>query len=313
MPLITYVEKRFQGNTQAVVDNANAVLNEYADQNIVLTLRSLFYQFVARNLFPDDRKWRWTGSRWARDPNGTKNAEPNYRWLSSIISDARLAGLVDWDHLIDRTRHLADLEHFDSASDALTKLAGWYHIDMWENQKYRPEVWIEKDAVVGYIEPVCHRWDVPYFSCRGYTSQSEMWRAGMRVLDHADGRQIPIILHFGDHDPSGIDMSRDIGDRLQMFCGSRIQFERLALNWDQIEGTDLPPSPAKLTDSRAEGYIAEFGDDSWELDAMEPKQLQDLIEGFIKDLVKDKVWTADLERKRSVKAKLSELALNWEE
>jgi hypothetical protein len=76
---------------------------------------------------------------------------------------------------------------------------------------------IEKDALVGVIEDVCRQWDVPYFSCRGYASQSEMWGAGQRLLERIrSGRKVQVI-HLGDHDPSGLDMSRDIRERLATF------------------------------------------------------------------------------------------------
>ena len=202
MPLINYTpERNFTASTHDIIDSANEILNEYDEQGFVLTLRQLYYQFVSRDLLP--------------------NTDKSYNRLGSIINDARLAGLVDWDHLIDRTRNLQTLEHFDGANDALEKLAGWYHVDMWQRQNARPEVWIEKDALIGVIEGVCNELDVPYFSCRGYTSQSEMWRAGQRLQHWKQGlAQDTYIIHLGDHDPSGMDMSRDIFDRLELFMGA---------------------------------------------------------------------------------------------
>lgn len=84
-----------------------------------------------------------------------------------------------------------------------------------------------------------------------------------------DHRERRVILHLGDHDPSGIDMTRDISDRLELF-GADVEVKRIALNWDQIDEFTPPPNPAKLSDSRAGAYIAEYGDESWELDALEP-------------------------------------------
>ncbi len=115
------------------------------------------------------------------------------------------------------------------------------------------------------FEPICEELDVPYFSCRGYTSQSEMWAAAQRLLGYiwAKQRQHVTILHFGDHDPSGIDMTRDIRERLSLFCGGEgFAVRRIALNMDQVRQYDPPPNPAKLTDTRVDAYLRKYGDDS---------------------------------------------------
>ena len=237
----------------------------------MLTLRQLYYQLVSRDLIP--------------------NTERSYKRVGSIINDARLAGLIDWSAIEDRTRNVRRLSHWDNPADIVETVAKQFRVDMWVGQTYRPEVWIEKDALVGVIEGICHRYDVPFFSCRGYTSQSEMWGASQRMIEHAEGEQVPYILHFGDHDPSGKDMSRDITDRLNMFIGAGgLEFKRMALNMDQITQYKPPPNPAKLTDARAAGYIAEFGNSSWELDALEPRVISDLIEGALDDLIDRPVW-----------------------
>jgi hypothetical protein len=175
-------------------------------------------------------------------------------------------------------------------------------VDRWEGQDYRPEVWIEKDALVGVISGVCTELDVPFFSCRGYNSQSEMWRAGRRMIRHRNNGQVPFIIHLGDHDPSGIDMTRDIVERFEMFVGgyNEVHFHvtRIALNYDQVTEYDPPPNPAKLSDSRANGYIRSYGVDSWELDALEPAVIADLIRGEVEHLIDDEEWdkTENLER-----------------
>jgi hypothetical protein len=180
--------------------------------------------------------------------------------------------------------------------------------------------WIEKDALVGVIEGVCTRLDVPYFSCRGYTSQSEVWAAAERHMHYAlDGQRIRVI-HLGDHDPSGIDMTRDITDRLSLFlthsgrlAPDKLEVVRIALNNDQVEKYNPPPNPTKLTDSRAEGYIARFGDESWELDALEPKVISDLIEKHVKERRDDTRWSEDVYREEQERVALLTVAENWDQ
>jgi hypothetical protein len=198
--------------------------------------------------------------------------------------------MIDWDAITDRTRNLRSLSHWDTPGDIIHSAAKSYHIDRWKNQDYRIEVWIEKDALVGVIEGVCQELDIPYFSCRGYTSQSEMWGAAQRLLHYIRNNQTPLVLHLGDHDPSGEDMTRDIIDRLKMFTESNFDLERLALNMDQVEMYNPPPNPAKITDSRATAYIAEYGDESWELDALEPTVIADLIRDAVGQVIDQDAW-----------------------
>jgi hypothetical protein len=255
-----YITKRFQTSSLELIDQANEICEEYMADGLNLTLRQLYYQFVARDLF--------------------ENLQRNYDRLGAIVSEARLAGLIDWDAIVDRTRFLESQPHWSSVSSILWSAAAGYNRDLWATQLNRVEVWIEKQALTGIIERPCTDLDVPFFACRGYVSQSEQREAGLRALrnwrDHDQGT---VILHLGDHDPSGIDMTRDNDTRLAMFAeGSNcVTVERIALNMDQIQLYDPPPNPTKLTDSRAGGYVSEHGYDSWELDALEPKVLDQLI------------------------------------
>lgn len=116
-----------------------------------------------------------------------------------------------------------------------------------------------------------------------------MWGAANRLKRHYDAGQNVVLLHLGDHDPSGKDMSRDIVERLELFGVEDVIFRRLALNMDQIEEYGPPPNPAKLTDSRATGYIREFGRESWELDALEPQVISDLIQEHVESFRDDRV------------------------
>jgi len=281
MPRIKYRNYRPRGDAQGIIVQANDILESYAKQGFGLTLRQLYYQFIAQDLLPE--QWGWK--------EGTKNTEANYKKLGKIISAAREGGLIDWSHISDRGRSVSSLPHWRDAHHFLKTTIPQFHLDHWQGQKYRVEVWVEKDALSDVVEQACEPWDVPSFACKGYTSSSAMWEAAHnRMLKkYAQAEQKTIILHLGDHDPSGIDMTRDIQERLWLFSShyeqtqrrAEIRVERIALNMDQVEQYEPPPNPAKLTDSRAEQYVADFGDLSWELDALEPAVLVELIQDHI--------------------------------
>lgn len=292
MPLIEYVSKNFGERSLEVIDSANEIIEEYEEQGFDLTLRQLYYQFVSRDLL--------------------ENTAKAYNRLGCIINDARLAGKIDWQAIVDRTRYLRTLAHWNNPQRLITDAANQYRIDKWAWQKQPSyiEVWIEKDALVGVIEGICNTWDVPFFSCRGYISQSEMWAASQRLLSKQANGKTCHIIHLGDHDPSGIDMTRDIQDRLNLF-NAEVQVERIALNMDQIKQYNPPPNPAKITDSRSKSYIDIYGESSWELDALNPQDMVDLVESEIKKYLILSEWEDAREREEEEKNGIHYLADNF--
>jgi hypothetical protein len=288
VPKIQYQEKAFRDASLAVIHQANEIIAEYQAQGFDLTLRQLYYQFVARDLI--------------------ENTQRAYKRLGGIVNDARLAGLIDWNSIEDRTRNLEELAHWGGPGEIVRACAAQFRLDHWEKQPYRPEVWIEKEALVGVIAGVCQELDTPYFACRGYVSQSEQWRAGRRLARYSHRDQKPIVLHFGDHDPSGIDMTRDNQDRLDLFARQGVEVRRLALNMDQVEEYNPPPNPAKQTDARFNGYVGQYGDESWELDALEPRVIVALIREEIEGLIDRDEWDRSVNRQMEARDRLAEIA-----
>jgi len=172
-------------------------------------------------------------------------------------------------------------------------------------------VFIEKDALIGVIEGVCTEYDVPYFSCRGYTSQSEMWTAAQRLIEREKHGKRTTIIHLGDHDPSGIDMTRDIQDRLRLF-GSTATIHRIALNFDQVEEYNPPPNPAKTTDSRYASYQTLHGEESWELDSLEPSVIVELIRAEIEAHIDQDAWWVAKERQKVGRDQLGQVSRKWD-
>ena len=243
------------------------MLKILAEYNDPITVRQLYYQFVARQILP--------------------NNKDAYKKVSRDCTTARELGQVPVDAIEDRNREAVGGDYgfdFDAEEYIGARVEGlktqylYYNYPVWVNQPTYIEVWVEKEALSGVAESACSPLDIPFFCCKGYTSQSEMYSAAQRILRYCGREKRPVIIHLGDHDPSGIDMSRDIKDRLDMFTeGEEIIFKRIALNMDQVEEYNPPPNPAKMTDSRFKDYMRAYGDKSWELDALEPKILVSLI------------------------------------
>lgn len=290
MAKIEYVAKRFSAASRLVIQAANDIITEYAANGYALTLRQLYYQFVARDML--------------------ENSQRAYKRLGAIVSDARLAGMLDWDAIEDRTRSLSSWPSWESPRQILLDAATQFELDPWETQPVRVEVWVEKEALAGIFERACSKYRVPYFSCRGYASQSSLWRAAERLRERRSrlGQQTHI-LHFGDHDPSGIDMTRDIEDRLNTF-DVHPWVNRVALNMLQISEYAPPPNPAKVTDSRAREYIREYGHESWELDALEPSVLAELVHDEVENVINRAAWLESETRSAKGRSEIRKAALD---
>lgn len=295
MTYITYKNFSFKAETMDIIEKANEVIGAYQAQGYSLTLRQLYYQFVSRN---------WL-----------ENTERSYKRLGSIITDARLAGEISWSAINDEHR---DSAHRPDANEdereALYGIDSFISLDMWARQGKYVEVWVEKVALHSIVSNACIRYRVPNMACKGYLSATEAWLAGQRFKQaRAEGLDC-YLLHLGDHDPSGMDMTRDNAERVELFShGAYVDVRRLALNMDQVQQYNPPPNPAKLTDSRGTGYVKKFGTKSWELDALEPKVIEQLIKSEIESLIDGKVWDATRNEEAEKREILVGLYDHWDD
>lgn len=295
MPKIAYKEVAFREQSLQIIELVNSVIGEYQDMGYDLTLRQLYYQLVARGYI--------------------ENSDKSYKRAGELINNARLAGLIDWHAITDRTRNMRSRSHWDSPGQIIRSAINQYFIDLREGQPCYIEVWVEKEALVEVVGKACEKLDVPYFACRGYVSQSEMWSAAQRFIKEEQLHERSVILHLGDHDPSGVDMTRDIQDRLSMF-GSSVYVDRIALTFEQVEEYAPPPNPAKITDSRCKAYIEEYGDESWELDALNPTVIRDLITDHVDKLTDFKLLASrkeKLDKEKATMKKYSDILEEEEE
>jgi len=254
-----FVEKTFTAASQRNIELVNAILEEYRKQGFRLSLRQLYYQLVARDYIPNNTR--------------------SYKNLGALVSNARQAGLIDWSMIEDRNRETSIPGHWENPGQIVSAAAAQFRINKWDRQPWHIEVMVEKDALSGVLAPVCSRLDIGITANKGYSSSSTMYEIGKRLKYRAGyGRKQICVLYLGDHDPSGIDMTRDVEERLKLYSGlDELEVVRLALNWDQIEQWRPPENPAKETDARFGAYVRRFGGSSWELDAIEPRQLADLV------------------------------------
>lgn len=277
----------FKPETLETIVRANSIIAEYTNAGYRMTLRQLYYQFVSRDFI--------------------QNTERSYKKLAKTISDARLAGMVDWNAIEDRGR-VVDMPYFWSGPQALLDAckgsAQGYSLDKWRGQPNYVELWVEKQALAGVLEPLASQFCVPLMVNKGYSSQSAMYEASLRFRRQQGTKDAMKLFYLGDHDPSGEDMVRDITDRLTMFGVRKLSVVKLALTMDQIQEYEPPPNPAKMSDPRAGAYVAEHGDESWEVDALPPNVLGDIIRAAFEEVIDDDALEELTEQEESERAAL---------
>lgn len=342
-----------------------AIVQRYTQAGYVLTLRQLYYQLVTTNAIVND--------------------DVIYKKLSGILDDLRYSGNLDWDAIEDRGRR-PNLPYFvHDIDDALNDTISHYRLDRQAGQENEMEVWTEKDAISGILERVTRKYHVRLCVNKGYSSSSAMYSAYKRFAKYLkDGKDV-YILYFGDHDPSGLDMIRDIRERTLHFLAAsqhaddylppsayedwgfidryifdndldyqtlyeegfleekshtffefnipdhdkyddfqeelfkaarkhywntRFHVIPVGLTMDQIKQFRPPENPAKLTDPRAKWYVEQFGQKSWEVDALEPKVMVQLIETAIESRIDMTLYREQLSQEIEDKEKLKSYMAN---
>ena len=247
-------------NYQETVTAVNQVIGQYT---IPLTLRQIYYRLVAGGLIPNRRS--------------------AYNGLSAQLVRAREMGEVDERRINDRSRSIED-RAFDSPTAfleaAIYTTESRFFYRYWTTQDIYCEAWVEKDALSQVIAGAVEELNTIVAPSRGYSSYSYVRDAVRRFQKNRGEADHVVILHFADHDPSGLDMTRDLQDRFNAYSRGflfSVEVKRIALSFDQVQQYDLIPNPTKVTDSRAGGYMARYGDECWELDAIEPDELVRLV------------------------------------
>lgn len=278
-----FISKRFTEDVREIIDVANDVINDYQEQGFKLTLRQLYYVFISKDLFPASWIDEDYNAKMGLQPD-TKNTVKNYKRLGGIISDGRLAGLIDWDAIEDRVRVPKVPTEFDSLEDLIDAAFRAYRLPRWRGQEYYAELWVEKDALSGVLQPLATEFHVTLMVNKGYSSQSAMFEASKRFMANEEAGRKTVLFYLGDHDPSGEDMVKDIAKRLHLF-GSEVEVRKLALTMTQVRRYNPPPNPTKSSDSRAKKYCEKHGNHSWEVDALPPEVMHSIIRKEFEDVL----------------------------
>lgn len=283
----SFREVNFRGKTALYLEQIVKIIEDYQNQGYKLTLRQLYYQLVSAAIVPNNPK--------------------EYAKLSDVLTNARMSGVVDWDAIEDRVRVPKMSSEWNDLAGLVRSACASYRLPRWSDQEYYVELWTEKDAIAGILQPITEKYHIHLIVNRGYSSASAMYDASKRFLEQEGEGKKCVLLYLGDHDPSGLDMDRDIKDRLEEF-GATVIYQRVGLTHAQVQQYNPPPNPAKVSDSRAVNYIAQYGAQSWEVDALNPAVLNTLVESAIMNYLDIDKYNAWIEKEDGDKETLREAA-----
>lgn len=313
----------------------NDIIDEFRADGYTLTLRQLYYQLVSRDIIA--------------------NEQSQYQKISKLLKEGRMSGMVDWDAIEDRLR-IPNIPYSNtSPNQAIEDAIYQYRLNRQEGQNTYVEVWVEKDALSGVLKRITHKYHVRLLVNRGYGSVTAIHDAYSRFKRYILEGKRTKILYLGDHDPSGMDMIRDIQDRVDEMLVSGLDFEEdfdnlsqdeqfgyiapydeqgldlpscyemavedytkerlktsfivepIALTMEQIKSFNPPPNPAKITDPRAKDYIKKYGNVSWEVDALNPQTLNELLSGKIEENIDMELYNSILLKEEVDKRKLKKI------
>jgi len=257
---------------QWIIANSLEICSEY--EKGILTLRALHYQLVGR---------------------GMTNDVQHYKRVVNSMIDARWDDQIEFDTFSDLDRAMVGKTDFEvtninegieKGKDTINFWMHYYRKNRWENQPYYPEIFIEKKALQGVFQELCGQYDIALGACKGYPSLTFLHEASLRFKEAVIQDKTPIIIYFGDYDPSGEDIPRSIQQNIERF-GVTVEVKRVALMKHQVIEWDLPPAPAKKTDSRTAKWD---GLGQVELDAVRPERLMRLLEDAILEIFDSQLY-----------------------
>jgi len=266
--------KRLAGYEE-IVQASLDVLRQY---DTAITLRQLYYRLVSRQIFP--------------------NTENSYKRLSRMMVLARESRDLPINCLEDRSRRVLGRGDvgYTSAQDFLKQRIAslqdsWrgFMMPRWEDQPNYILIGLEKDALSRLVSDIANQYSVRTFPTRGYPSFTYVHRMASYIRGRMKDKPT-VVLYFGDFDPSGVDIERDLTDRLRKYEAGDFKVRRVALTREQIVRYSLPPMPVKRSDARTPSFVASYGDEAVELDALDPNTLKLLVARSIASYIDLDAW-----------------------
>jgi len=283
-------------STRPILEKIVSIVESYS---MPITSRQIFYRLVSLGII--------------------ENNISGYRKVCGICSNARYAGLIDWDDILDDTRGAYKTPDWPDIETAVKNQIDEFRLDRWKESEYYIEVFVEKRGMVNTFFPITNKYDVRVVACGGWDSTANVWDQACRFMEKQNQGKKNIVLYFGDFDPSGDYMHETVEKRLGEF-GVKLEMKRILLNIEHVQIYDLPvkfkvmakrkdgKSYDKLrADPRAKNFEEKYGElMQVEIDAMDPPVLNEYLENSISEYLDVAAFMDSLKREEAEKKEMVE-------
>lgn len=274
----------FRAKNQSLQREAVVIL----EREQPMTLRSLFYRCVSAGFL--------------------SNSQQEYKRLGSVMTRLREARQVPFAWIVDHVRATLKPSSWSGLADFGDTVRRAYRKDLWAGMPHHIEVFVEKDAIAGTIQPVTAEYDVALQVCRGYASLSFVGE----IAEQWKEIEKPVYAYYvGDFDPSGFDIERDLKEKLKRYSGREFYWSRLAVRDEDFALHDLIALPVKASDNRARNFRAAHGDACAEVDALPPTELRARVRSAIEGHIEQDRWEKLQRTERLERQTILDLVGQW--
>jgi hypothetical protein len=266
-----------------------ATMHDIAEATQPITGRGIGYKLFTRKLIRSMKK---------------KNMQRVYR----LLKEARERGLIPWSWIVDETREIERQPSWNDPADFVATVKRAYRRDFWDQQPVRVVVVSEKGTVRGLLAPVLNELGVGFLPVHGFSSATAVYD----IAQDNDGRPL-IVIYVGDYDPSGLFMSEcDLPKRFAKYNGDHVLINRIALLPSQTASLPSFPASDKKKDPRYSWFVRNYGDQCWELDAMDPNDLRECVRQAIENEIVDRAaWERCAIVERAERKSLRDVLDSW--
>lgn len=244
-------------------------------------------------------------------PHVIENTESEKERVGRVIVQMRREGLIPYRRIVDRTRARHQRASWDGVLDIMESAAAGYRRNLWADQPIIPMVALEKRALEGVFSTVVDEYGVSLWTFGGYNSESFDFEFAEAITDITDTGRSVVIIYFGDHDPSGLDIERATVERLRRF-GAQFEWQRVGLLAEDFDAFNLARVPVKPTDTRAKVFLSKFGDRAAEVDALPPDILGRRIRAAVETFIEPTAWESLRAAEAAEKEALETVMGNWD-
>lgn len=273
-----------QPHRKELIEDVNEIIRDHKDI-APLTLRQIFYMLVVSY--------------------GYEKTSAAYQSLSETVNQSRRAMMIRMDairndELIEKhTKGWESCERFRYVDYCVRK---HFLLNRQTDQKIKTFIWCETRGMVPQIAAAVKDYHIPVLSSGGFDSTTTKHNFAQRVSKLQD----TVVLHIGDHDPSGTHIFSSLEEDVTAFWqhytigeNKSLRFIRLAVTPQQIEDMQLPIMPPKETDNRS------FEGMTTQCEAIPPKRLREIVQKGVREHINLKTFGRTLKKEKEISEDLS--------